>query len=511
MRSNKWCIGSVLLLALVAGAGTALADTAATVEVDNQTSFTTNSVGANACFGWRFGALQEITITHLGLLDLGDDGLINDYEMGIWRLLPEGGAELLVGSRVSIASGTAPDSDSHVYAALPEPITLTSGQRYLVGAYTPTVAWDALIILSPGRDVAYAIAADDAGVIDFETSLLRYRTDFDFPWGATTSYIAVNFQYTTESPTPVAEAGEDVDIYSSEQDLPETIIEGAATDPYPGPEDLTYRWLEGETVLQDWADVAADGAADLCLEPAPSLSLGGHTLTLEVTDGVFTVSDTMTLTIFNTPPEGQVAPTYQEVEINTDVTITGAVADFDGDPVSYQWCKGSEVLDSGVASPPVGGDWIAIPDLTIPAFPLGVQEVQLVVDDGVNPEGVTTATVMVVDTTAPTLTAESSVTMLWPPNHTLRPVTICANTADNGGGAVTLAVEITSNEPGDDDWYVDSIDDATGVIELRLRAERTGSGDGRVYTITVTATDASSNESTSVVEVRVPHDRRKQK
>jgi hypothetical protein len=41
---------------------------------------------------------------------------------------------------------------------------------------------------------------------------------------------------------------------------------------------------------------------------------------------------------------------------------------------------------------------------------------------------------------------------------------------------------------------------------VKLRAERSGTGEGRVYTITITATDASGNVSKQTVTVAVPHD-----
>jgi hypothetical protein len=58
------------------------------------------------------------------------------------------------------------------------------------------------------------------------------------------------------------------------------------------------------------------------------------------------------------------------------------------------------------------------------------------------------------------------------------------------------------------DWEVVDIDDDSGIITLRLRAESLGSGDGRIYTITITATDEAGNSSTSDVEIIVPHDKR---
>ena len=70
---------------------------------------------------------------------------------------------------------------------------------------------------------------------------------------------------------------------------------------------------------------------------------------------------------------------------------------------------------------------------------------------------------------------------------------------------------VSSNEPvngtGDGDTAPDWV--ITGNLTVDLRAERSGTGSGRVYTITVRCTDASGNSSTKTVTVTVPHDRRK--
>ena len=92
---------------------------------------------------------------------------------------------------------------------------------------------------------------------------------------------------------------------------------------------------------------------------------------------------------------------------------------------------------------------------------------------------------------------------LWPPNQKMAPVVISAAATDACGIASEKIVSVTSNEPSDGtDWEI------TGNLSLLLRADRNGSGNGRVYTITVEVTDPSGNKAQQTVAVTVPHDQR---
>jgi hypothetical protein len=108
----------------------------------------------------------------------------------------------------------------------------------------------------------------------------------------------------------------------------------------------------------------------------------------------------------------------------------------------------------------------------------------------------------VVDTTPPdllNLTAQP--TALWPPNHKIVPVSLSVDALDQCGGGVSCAIEtVTANEPITGDFSL------TGPLQLELRAERQGSGAGRIYSIVVGCQDASGNTSRATVEVRVAHD-----
>jgi hypothetical protein len=82
------------------------------------------------------------------------------------------------------------------------------------------------------------------------------------------------------------------------------------------------------------------------------------------------------------------------------------------------------------------------------------------------------------------------------------PVMVTASATDNCGSASCRILSVSSNEPvdADGDWTI------TPPLGLSLRAERLGTGTGRVYTITLQCTDSSGNSSTRTVTVTVPHD-----
>ena len=107
------------------------------------------------------------------------------------------------------------------------------------------------------------------------------------------------------------------------------------------------------------------------------------------------------------------------------------------------------------------------------------------------------------------ITISATPNVLWPPNHKMVPVTLSVSTSDNCDPApVCQIVAVSSNEPdnaqGDGntapDWEI------TGDLTLKLRAERSGKGTSRVYTITVRCIDEARNATDQQVIVTVPHD-----
>ena len=120
------------------------------------------------------------------------------------------------------------------------------------------------------------------------------------------------------------------------------------------------------------------------------------------------------------------------------------------------------------------------------------------------------------DTTPPTVACSATPNLLWSPNHKMRDVTTSVTVTDAGSGPAGFAlVSVTSNEPdnglGDGDTANDIQGWSVGTADTsgQLRAERSGAGTGRVYTLTYTGYDVAGNSATCSAVVRVPHDQGK--
>jgi len=115
------------------------------------------------------------------------------------------------------------------------------------------------------------------------------------------------------------------------------------------------------------------------------------------------------------------------------------------------------------------------------------------------------------DERVPVLTLSVTPSLLWPPNHKMVPVTVTASAVDDTdpAPAITL-VGVRSSEPDDGKGDGATVGDIVRVsdFEFLLRAERSGSGPGRIYTITYRASDSAGNAVEQAVTVTVPANRR---
>ena len=107
--------------------------------------------------------------------------------------------------------------------------------------------------------------------------------------------------------------------------------------------------------------------------------------------------------------------------------------------------------------------------------------------------------------TPPSLSVSVSPNVLWPANHKYRTVEATL-TSTSDVASVTL-LSVTSNEPDNGLGDGDTANDIVIVDNdtIKLRAERSGTGDGRIYTIIYQATNTCGATVTATATVTVPH------
>ena len=200
----------------------------------------------------------------------------------------------------------------------------------------------------------------------------------------------------------------------------------------------------------------------------------------------------------------------QESYDGTEVTLDGSGStDPDSTPgtnddiVSFDWYEGETLLGSG--------------EIINHTFPLGEHIITLVVTDSYDDTDDDEVVVTVEDTTPPEVSMSVGKGSLWPPNHKMVLITSTMTVTDNCDADPEVGLQITMNEGEETNTYDPGYDATVGdghttddiqVDEngnIYLRAERSGTGTGRIYTITYIATDASGNMSSATATVTVPH------
>jgi hypothetical protein len=274
---------------------------------------------------------------------------------------------------------------------------------------------------------------------------------------------------------PIADAGADQSAAVDSACVASVTLDGSASSD-PDLDTLTYTWTGpfGE----------ASGA-----EPRVQLGCGVHEVTLAVDDGRGgTAADTVVVSVTDTLP-----PLFA----NVPPPIVAECAGGDGTAVAVPV---PDAVDNCDGVRPVVGNAPAL-------FPLGATTVTFVAADTALNTSEAFTTVTVRDTLAPNLTElAASPSLLWPPDHRMWAVTVSVSARDVCSAATCQVVSVTSSEPenglGDGDtspdWQV------TGPLSVDLRAERSGKGPGRSYTIVVRCTDASGNPAERSVVVVVP-------
>ncbi len=266
---------------------------------------------------------------------------------------------------------------------------------------------------------------------------------------------------------PVANAGLDQTVADADGTGSETVtLDGTASSDADGTI-ASYGWTEGATPLGSGATLPV------------SLTVGGHTITLTVTDNDgATATDTVVITVqANQPPTANAGPDQTVADTGGDgsesVTLDGSgSSDSDGTITSYVWREGATQIATGVGP--------------TASLAVGVHTVTLEVTDN----GGATAT----DTVVITVEAPNQ-----PPTANAGPDQTVADADGTGSETVTLDGTASS----DADGTIASYDWTEGATPLGSGATLPVSLTVDVHTITLTVTDNDGATGSDTVIVTV--------
>lgn len=276
--------------------------------------------------------------------------------------------------------------------------------------------------------------------------------------------------------------------------------------------------VDGDTLVYAWIQTAgppvtlSDAGAATPSFVAPFVSSGSVVLSfsLTVSDGLLMAGADVSVTVENVN-HAPVADAGSPQTVNEGglVTLDGTQSsDPDGDTLTFAWTQiAGPAVTLNLANP--AQPTFAAPLVNTGGATLGFQ---LVVSDGALASAASSVDVSVMDVNDPPVCshARPSRDDLWPPNHKLVPVTVIGVSDPNDEGVVVEIVGVTQDEPtngvGDGDTDPDAIVQDHTVL---LRAERSGSGDGRVYHVSFTAHDEHGGQCSGSVDVTVPHSNRR--
>lgn len=243
---------------------------------------------------------------------------------------------------------------------------------------------------------------------------------------------------------------------------------------------------------------------------APQVDPEGAHLEFELTVSDGELSDTATCTVrvenVNHRPLADAGEAKTVDEASPFQLDSSGSSDPDDDLLSYSW-----ELISGAPGTIVNPDAPMATALAPVTGSAGATLIyRLTVTDPLGLSDTDTVTVTVRDSNAPPSCGQArpSSTVLWPPNHVMTPVELVGLVDPDADAVLVQWLSVQQDEPVSGLGDGDTGPDATVIGDmLWLRAERSGTGNGRVYVARFRAIDRLGQDCEGTVSVCVPRAR----
>jgi hypothetical protein len=468
------------------------------------------------------GEDNEVAVQRMlwDLFDSANDGrdTLSRSHSSIWSVLDSSNAKTLSAGWNQLRSGQSTATNlamggiasDHVVG----PTLVSPANNAVVSSDGPTFDWDARVGCSntfagnsftvyfyradtlapvltiPGLATSsVTLSAAQRDLLSSSGHVIRWAVE-----GSNTSdpstgpYLGESFTVTINRP-PTANAGPDVTAECTSYTTTAVALNGTGSSD-PDGDTLTYTWSAPGVSFNDATSAT----------PVGQFPEGTTLVTLKVSDGFATATDTVVVTVEDT--------TAPEIFCPVDVTAecTGNSGVDKNDPQLAAFFGGVSAID-------ICDSAITITNDAPNHIPLGDTVVTFTATDAAGNSSSCSATITVVDTSAPTIIASVTPTVLWPPNHKMRTINATVVVTDQCDPNPTFVLKsITSNEADNGLGDGDAANDVQGAAygtadtQFQLRSERSGLGNDRIYTITYTGIDSSGNTTDTSVTVKVPHE-----
>lgn len=401
------------------------------------------------------------------------------------------------GSLLQVAQLSDPDGECHEVGAVAElpdilPTVLQSTLLDLALSVDGGPATDISASAIPGlpvngpANVTYATSIANLPPGSHEICVTANGNDAGGD-GAVTECVDV-----TVNAAPLADAG---GPYSGFEADPIALIGLASDGDGPG---LTTSWSYTGPAICNFSDPNSLSTDITCADS------GLFTVYFTANDGLNnpTVASTA-LTVNNVAPVVE-AGANQTVSVGATVNLSGSFmdpADAADNPYGWAWDLDGDSLADSSGSVNYGD---VVPASTSFMAP-GTYILTLTVTDKDGDSG--TDTLMISVNSPPVCSAATpSLGSLWPVDHSLNSINILGVSDPDGDPTTIMISSIYQDEPtnglGDGDTSPDGF--GIGTDTAQVRAERAGTGNGRVYHITFTASDPYGGTCSGVVLVSVP-------
>jgi hypothetical protein len=293
-----------------------------------------------------------------------------------------------------------------------------------------------------------------------------------------------DWSFTTINIPPVADAGTDQTVEGACNTAQGTqvMLDGTASSDADGTP-LTYTWTG------PFLESPAHG-------PAPTVTLdegcpGEYTITLVVSDPVVdSEPNEVLITVVDTTPPAVNCPPDVILECPADTSVEA-----NGSATATDLCSSVAITHTDQWQPGCGNTGIMTRTWTA-------------VDEAGN-STTSVQTITVLDTTPPQFEFSVTPTLMWPPSHKMVEITPNWTISDECDAEPQVSLlEIVMNEDADAVGSGNTTEDieVTEDGEIFVRSERSGSYNGRIYTITYQAVDDCGNVTVRSATVSIPHD-----